>query len=654
MTSWPASSILCDRSKAPYTAAGCESEFTVESPISRYLNIRLAYFPSFRGEGQLAFISNLTGSPLAWQVPVDPQLAPAWPEQLIFDADRVLGIYPPPASAHAGTIYIADQGGNENYQLYFLAEDGSADIHISQGYEGCLHIFGDWHPTAEEFIFAANRRDRARFDLYIQSVQGGEAKCIWENHDPGFLVNARYSPDGSRAAFVLMVSNQQHELYEIDLRSGTLKHLNPEDQKARFEAIEYERTGDHLFAITDLDWDYLYLARLDLKSKRFEPFIQADQDLEALAISPDGRLLAYQLNAGGASQLRLYDLETDATRAAPTPDNLPGVVGMFDLGRLTFSNDSSRIAFSYTSSISSSNIYLWELERDQLHQMTRVSLGGLPEDSFVPAQLVSYATFDDRQIPAWFYPPKVQSDSPSPVIAYIHGGPESQFRPFFHAVMQYFLAMGYAVIAPNVRGSTGYGKSFSRLDNVEKRMDAVEDMIALAGWVRDHPGLDAGRIVLYGGSYGGFMVLAGLTEQPDLWAAGVDIVGISHFVTFLENTSDYRRAHREAEYGSLEHHRGFFESISPLNKADQIEAPLFVVHGANDPRVPLGEARQLVDSLERRDIPVELLVFDDEGHGLAKLKNKLIAYPAIADFLEKHVRGGSPPTNSERYVAQHS
>jgi dipeptidyl aminopeptidase/acylaminoacyl peptidase len=190
-----------------------------------------------------------------------------------------------------------------------------------------------------------------------------------------------------------------------------------------------------------------------------------------------------------------------------------------------------------------------------------------------------------------------------------------------------------------VRGSSGYGKAYSLLDNVEKRVDAVKDMIALVDWVQQQPDLDAGRIVLYGGSYGGFMVLAGLTERPDLWAAGVDIVGISHFVTFLENTSDYRRAHREAEYGSLENDRDFLESISPLNKANRIEAPLFIVHGANDPRVPLTEAQQLADTLERQRVPVELLVFDDEGHGLAKLRNKLVAYPAIAEFLDRHVLG---------------
>lgn len=612
----------------------------MNNPISRYLNARNAYSPAFREPGKLAFISNITGSPMAWQVPADPTPIPAWPEQLVFDVDRVVEIFPSSVGPENHTIYDADQDGDENYQLYLLSTDGSADVHLTEGFEDCLHIFGDWHPDGDRFIFAANRRDRSRFDLFVQDVDGKIATCVWENRAAGFLVNARYSPDGSRAAVALMVSNHQHELFEIDLLGGDVRQITSGDRAARFEALEYDRSGDQLWVITDLDWDFLYLAQLNLETGAVEPFIQREQDFGGLAISPDGRFLAYLINTDGASHLEIHDLETNSNRQAPSIEAIPGVVGMFDYSQVSFSSDCKHIAFSYTNPLSPSNIFIWDLEKDRIFQMTRVSNGGLPQDSFAPAELVSYPTFDDRQIPAWFSAPKADNDAPAPVIAYIHGGPESQFRPYFHPILQYFLAHGYAVIAPNVRGSSGYGKSYSQLDNVEQRVDAVNDMIALVDWVKQRPDLDAGRIVLYGGSYGGFMVLAGLTERPDLWAAGVDIVGISHFVTFLENTSDYRRAHREAEYGSLENDRDFLESISPLNKADRIKAPLFIVHGANDPRVPLTEAKQLAETLERQRVAVELLVFDDEGHGLAKLRNKLVAYPAIAEFLDRHVLGG--------------
>jgi dipeptidyl aminopeptidase/acylaminoacyl peptidase len=310
---------------------------------------------------------------------------------------------------------------------------------------------------------------------------------------------------------------------------------------------------------------------------------------------------------------------------------------------LCFAPDARSLAFSFMSATRTSDIYVWDLESDRVHAVTRSSHGGIPLEAFVAPELVRYPTFDQvgsevRQIPAWFYKPTEGRDARMPVVVLVHGGPESQFRPpFYLFLVQYFLQRGYAVFAPNVRGSTGYGKAYSHLDDVEKRMDSVADLAHAAHWLREQPDVDGDRLVVYGGSYGGFMVLSALSTYPDLWAAGVDIVGISNFVTFLENTSDYRRAHREAEYGSLEVDRAFLESISPIHHVHRMTAPLFVIHGANDPRVPLSEAKQLVDALAERGVSVGFLVFDDEGHGLAKLKNKLVAYPAVVDFLDRHL-----------------
>jgi dipeptidyl aminopeptidase/acylaminoacyl peptidase len=270
--------------------------------------------------------------------------------------------------------------------------------------------------------------------------------------------------------------------------------------------------------------------------------------------------------------------------------------------------------------------------------VTRAAHGGLPTSSFVAPTLIRYPSFDERQIPAWFYMPTQRPATPLPAVVLVHGGPESQSVPAFNFLIQYLLHNGYAVLVPNVRGSTGYGKAYSHLDDGRLRLGAVSDLAHAAYWLRAQPGIDGARLAVYGGSYGGYMVLAGLTSNPELWAAGVDLVGPSNFVTFLENTSEYRRAHREAEYGSLAHDREFLEATAPINHLDRITAPLLVLHGANDPRVPVSEARQLVDKLQERDIAVELIVFDDEGHGIVKLKNKLVAYPAIVEFLDAHLR----------------
>jgi dipeptidyl aminopeptidase/acylaminoacyl peptidase len=223
------------------------------------------------------------------------------------------------------------------------------------------------------------------------------------------------------------------------------------------------------------------------------------------------------------------------------------------------------------------------------------------------------------------------------VIVDIHGGPESQRRPSFSGLAQYFLSRGYAVFEPNVRGSTGYGTAYTHLDDIEKRMDAVRDVVAGVDWLVDRPGIDPDRVVAKGGSYGGFVVLAALTAFPDRWAAGVDVVGIANFVTFLENTGPWRRQLREAEYGSLAEDRAFLESISPVNTIEAIEAPLFVLHGANDPRVPVGEADRIAARAREQGVPVEKLVFDDEGHGISKLENRVEAYSHVVEFLDEHV-----------------
>jgi dipeptidyl aminopeptidase/acylaminoacyl peptidase len=222
----------------------------------------------------------------------------------------------------------------------------------------------------------------------------------------------------------------------------------------------------------------------------------------------------------------------------------------------------------------------------------------------------------------------------------VHGGPEGHFRPTWQPVVQYLVSAGFAVLAPNVRGSTGYGKAYGHLDDVRLRMDSVADLAHAAAWLRETGRADPARIAVYGGSYGGFMVLAALTTYPDLWAAGVDLVGIANFVTFLENTGPWRRHLRESEYGSLEHDRDFLESISPVHKVDRIRAPLLVIHGANDPRVPISETEQMVARLRDLGRPVEFLRLDDEGHQISKLKNKLQAYPLAARFLAQHLEMG--------------
>ena len=606
-------------------------------PITRYLNVQQAYSPHFTADGtQILFISTITGTPQLWRVPAwSTAETTLWPEQLTFDDERVLGVWASPATGDSRLIFARDTSGDENAGLFLLEPDAGHETALTAGHAGIMHTFGAWSSDGRQIVFAANRRNRAHFDLYLQPLDG-EAQIIWRHDEPGFLTNAAFSPDGTRLLLVRRRSSFEHDLFEIDLQAGTVSNISPGTGATRYEAVDYAADGHTIILNTDLDADFLHIVRLDPQSGDVTSLARADWDIQHMAAVPDGRRLAYCINQDGQSILCLLDLQTAETRTAPRLDDAPGVVAWLD-ARLHFSADASRLVFSFTSATRTSDIWAWEPAADHVTAVTRSAHGGLPRPVFVAPELVQYPTFDGRAIPAWFYRPQTPGSEPAPAIVVVHGGPESQFVPYFHFFVQFFVNNGFAVLAPNVRGSTGYGKAYSHLDDVRRRMDSVADLAHAAHWLKQQACIDGRRLVVYGGSYGGFMVLAALTTYPDLWAAGVDIVGISSFVTFLERTSSYRRQSREAEYGSLEHDREFLESIAPINHVDKIQAPLMVIHGANDPRVPLGEAEQLVAALRWPDVPVELLVFDDEGHGVIRLKNKQIAYTAIIDFLAKHL-----------------
>jgi dipeptidyl aminopeptidase/acylaminoacyl peptidase len=598
-------------------------------PVERYLNIRSAYQPSFFFDGQrIAFLTNITGIPQVWTVDV----AGGWPDQLTFGEDRVAKVACSPADDRL--IFARDVGGNERTQLFLLEGDGSGERRLTFD-DGAMHVFGAWSADGRQIAFSANRRDRGRYDVYVQGLEANEAEMVWQNDEPGILAPVGFSPDGSHLLVFFLHSNMNHDLYQVALGDGSIRHLTPHEGNVRYDRPAYGADGEAVYCLCDLDREYMGVVKIDLVDLKTTPAAQPDAELEHLALSGDGRHLVWGRNVDGGHVLACQDLDSGETRQ---PRGLPSGVTSPISGDYTspvFSPDNGLLAFSLSTPGRTSDVWVWNMETGDVWVVTRSSHAGIPVTDFVEPELIRYPTFDGRQIPAWFYQPR-DGGGPRPVVVYVHGGPESQTRPLLYPVFQYLVSRGYAVLAPNVRGSIGYGKTYAHLDDVEKRMDSVADLAHAAYWLHQQLDVDSRRIAIYGGSYGGFMVLAALTTYPDLWSAGVDLVGISNFVTFLENTGPYRRSAREAEYGSLERDREFLERISPIHHVDQIKAPLMVIHGANDPRVPVGEAEQIVDALRARGVPVEFLVYADEGHGLVKLENKLDAYPKVVAFLDRH------------------
>ena len=596
--------------------------------FARYLNVQACSSPTVRADGErIAFLATITGTPQVWQVPNNDGPI-QWPAQLTFGADRVQMVRYAPVGSQL--IYGRDVGGNEKMQLFLLDPESGDETALTAGYEAATHGFCDWSADGKSILFTANRRDPGLFDLYVQTL-GGDARLIWQNDTPLVPTEIMFSPDSQQVIASWMLGSFEQIVYEIDLQTGDSRQLMVSDQPARFRSLCYTPDGNSVYLCTDQDSDFLYLAQLELSTQNLEKLVAPDWDVEACALSPDGNVLAYAVNVDGYSELYALDLQAVTTQS---PENFKvGVlVGNFFSGpALTFTPDSQSLLFACSASTRATNVYQWHLHDSHVTPITAAGQGGLPADAFVEPDLIRYPTFDEQHIPAFLYRPK--HAGPHPIIVDVHGGPESQSRPEFKALEQFLVNSGYALLIPNVRGSTGYGKHYSHLDDVEKRLDSVADLAAAVEWLREQPDIDGDRIIIYGRSYGGFMVLSAITEYPDLWAAAIESVGISDFVTFLENTSTYRRTHREQEYGTLEQHRSELRHISPIHKVNQIRVPLLIQHGENDPRVPVDESRQIAAALRARGITVELLIFDDEGHGISKLPNQLAFGQAIIDFL---------------------
>ncbi|MDQ2050637.1 prolyl oligopeptidase family serine peptidase [Natronolimnohabitans sp. A-GB9] len=636
--------------------------------IERYLNIRSAYGASFGPEGErLSFLMNTTGTAQVWTLE-EPQ---AWPEQRTFYDERVTFASWSPERPEL--IFGMDEGGNERAQLFRLdAETG--EIENLTAKPDAKHRWGGWSHDGDRFAFASNRRDESVFDIYVQDrdatgdVDGqspsareasspADAELVYEGD--GWLSLSGWSPDDSRLLVSQAYSNFDQDLYVLDLEADEpeLEHLTPHEGDVRYQSASWAPDGTGIYLVTDDgDADTLYLAYLDLETKDIETVTDGNGwNVDGIALDDETGRFVYSRNVEGYTELTVGEFDDDdptAFETFPEPD-LPGGVA----GGVSFGPDAERVALSTTGDAVNTNVFVVDIEElrssgsaTQSHDIgsgtaerwTDAPTAGIPRETFDESDLVHVESFDGLEIPGFLTLPDKSadgngSDDGAPVVVDIHGGPESQRRPSFSSVKQYFLDRGYAYFEPNVRGSAGYGAEYAALDDVEKRMDSVADIKACVEWLQDHPAIDPDRIAAKGGSYGGFMVLAALTEYPDLWAAGIDVVGIANFVTFLENTGDWRRELREAEYGSLDDDREFLEEISPTNNIENIEAPLFVLHGENDPRVPVGEAEQIAEKAEKQGVPVRKLIFDDEGHGFSKLENRIEAYSEIADFLDEHV-----------------
>ncbi|WP_435119173.1 S9 family peptidase [Halolamina sp. C58] len=604
--------------------------------ITRYLGIDSTDTPTFTADDTLAYLADTTGTPQVYRLD-EPD---SYPERLTAHDERVSFVDASPTRAEL--MFGMDEGSNERDQLYRYDLDTGEEHQLTNDPEA-KHLWGGWGPEGDRFAFAANRRQGDTFDVYVQRRDAGSANLVWEGPG-GFVGVAAWHPDGD--ALVLQESNSSADqvLYWLDIEGGDAERLTDATEEARYHHVAFGPDGD-LYTITDYGAETAYVGRIDPEERgdlgvdsveTVEPGHE-EWNVDSLQIDAESGRVAYTLNVDGYSETYLGALAADGSEIVDTtqPDLPEGVVAGVELGP-----DGQRAAIEFSADDHPHSVYVADGGSGETERWTTPGTLGIPEERFLRSETIRYETFDGREIPAyWTLPEGVEedgSDGQVPVMVDIHGGPEHQRRPWFYPTKQYFLNQGYAVLEPNVRGSSGYGKAYTHLDDQEKRLDSVQDIEYAVNWLERQPAADTDRLIAYGRSYGGFMVLSAITQYPDLWAAAVDFVGIADFETFLENTGEWRRDHRAAEYGSLDDPE-LLERISPIHDVDEIQCPLFIQHGANDPRVPVSEAEQIAEAVEARGIPVETCIFEDEGHHTTDRENLIEEFERISAFLAEHV-----------------
>jgi dipeptidyl aminopeptidase/acylaminoacyl peptidase len=614
-----ASCLVAVASVAPASAAFTDSVYIPD--IETFMQVGSNGSPQVSTDGKvMCFSSAMSGVSQVYRLRDN-----GWPEQLTYFPDGA-SFY---TLSYNGKWIIAGAawGGSEETNLHL--------VEVATGRTEPLTDVKDvqiadplWSYDNTKVYYRTNETNGKDFHVYELNIVTRAKRPVLAQE--GYNSPQIVSKDGKWLVAGKYPSNVDSDLYLVNLQSGDIQHLTPHEGNALFSPYAFAPDHSFIYVVTNLNKEGIgRRAKLDLKSKAVT-FIDLGTkwDVEGITFSDDMSRMAWIVNEDGYGRLRIWDMKANAELPAPPLD------GIVDGGSFA-GNDA--VVISFNAANNPADCWRWDIGSNELTQLTFAVTAGIDRAIFVKPELVRFPSFDGLEISGFLYlPPGKKKGDRVPFIVSAHGGPESQFRPAFIRNFQYFALNGFGVFALNPRGSSGYGRDFLDMDNYKDRWKSVKDYETATKWLAEQGYADARRIGVTGGSYGGYMTLACITANPDLYAAACDQVGIANFVTFLKNTAAYRRHLREAEYGPLSD-SAFLWEISPVSQVDKIKTPLLIIHGENDPRVPVGEARQMAMAISARGGIVDTLIFPDEGHGVAKRPNILVTYRRVVDFFKKHL-----------------
>ena len=618
----------------------------LESRVKAMAKIRGAFSPSFSPDGErLAFVSDLSGLPQVWSV----SASGGWPSLVTDLDDQVGGVgWSPTKDLLAFTVA---PGGGLNQQIFLVKPDGSGLQRITAGGRETNFVAG-WGREGERLYYTSSVADPAALDSYVFRLGEDEGRLL--DASPGLQRTVDVSRDRRWAVIWRMASRSDSNLVLKDLetpaRGGVEVLLTPHEGPGNFGGGYFSADGSSVYLISDQGRDLAALGRVRLTptgqasgedAPQSAPTAgaievlaeRADAELENLVVSRDGSTALLEWNVAGRNEISFYDLASGEETLGP---ELPGDL----VGGATFSPDGRRLAMVLSGANLPADIWVLERATGELTQVTHSAHPGIDLTSLVRPELVRYRAHDDLELSGWLYrPPGVEE--PAPYVLSFHGGPEGQERPGFNSTYQALLGRGIGVFAPNVRGSSGFGKRFVNLDNGALRKNGVRDIESTAAYITGAGIADEEALGIMGGSYGGYMTMAGLAWYPETFAAGANLFGVVNFETFFENTEPWMAAVSTVEYGDPETQAEMLRDLSPIHAVDQVKAPTLVLHGANDTNVPVVEAEQVVESLEAREVPVRYVLFPDEGHGFRKIPNRITSTVAIVEWFDRYLNAGA-------------
>jgi dipeptidyl aminopeptidase/acylaminoacyl peptidase len=605
--------------------------------VERMARVSRSTAPSFSPDGKyVAVTSDIGGLPQIWIVPT----AGGWPRLITAGNDPVGAMaWSPRSDLLAFTLL---PGGGLNAQVYVSRADGSGLRRLTDGGKE-NNSLGPWSDDGRRLALASNRRSAATMDVYLADPVSARMEMVAELGGVGGI--ASIGRDNRRVVLSRLKSRGDNNLYLLDLATRQEALLTPHDPPGQFSDGQLSPDGHTVYLSSNKDRDLQAFARIRLDANGAPGPIEvvaerADAELEGFEIDHAGRSAVLVWNVGGRNELAFVDLATGRSHPGPA---LPAEL----VSGTTYSPDDRLLALTVAGAASPADVWILDVATDTFRQLTFASHAGVDLSALVKPELVRYRAEDGLELSGWLYRPRGAS-GPGPYVLSFHGGPEGQERPAFRSDYQALLAQGIGVFAPNVRGSAGFGKRFVNLDNGERRFAGVRDIKASADFLVAQGIADRRRLGIAGGSYGGYMTMAGVTEFPDLFAAGVNSFGIVNFATFFEHSEPWMAAISTVEYGDPVTQKDLLERLSPIHKLDRIKAALMVQHGANDTNVPVIEAEQIVERLKGRGVAVDYVLFPDEGHGWRKVSNRVRSTREMVEFFRKHLLAPGAPAATER------